>query len=68
MTVYNLETESLVFHNEIPSYPLEYAENELFITGSPYEHMYLVKDWSTVKVITDPDTSNYKKMWAFLMP
>ena len=30
--------------------------------------MYVVKDWSSVKLITDPDTSNYKKTWAFPMP
>ena len=57
--VENQENESIIFHHEEPSYLIEYAINELLITGYP-SHLYRVKDWQSVEVLQDPNTANFK--------
>ena len=44
LEVYNQETESINFVNELPMYLLEYEPNKLFIASLP-THMFLVKYW-----------------------
>ena len=63
---YNEAEESILYKYEEPDFILEYAKNKLLVTGSP--HMYLVDNFSTVKLITDPNTSNTYKTDAFVMP
>merc|ERR1719510_1615761 len=46
---------------------LEYATNKLFVSGYP-THMYLVLDWETVILITDPNSKNTFKTFAFPVP
>ena len=46
---------------------LEYAPNKLFVAGFP-RHMYLVLDWATVILITDPNSENSFKSFAFPVP
>ena len=41
---HNLESESIIFKDELPMYVLEYAKDQLYIAGAN-THMYLVKDW-----------------------
>ena len=67
LIIYNEATESIIYEHEFPSYPLEFALNKLFVTGSP-SHMYLIIDWSSVKCILDSNTANVKKTFAFPMP
>ena len=38
---------------------IEFAINELLITGYP-SHLYIVKEWQSVKVLLDPNTANFK--------
>ena len=44
LEVYNQETESINFVNELPMYLLEYEPNKLFIASLP-THMFLVNNW-----------------------
>ena len=64
---YNEAEESILYKYEIPDFILEYAKNKLLVTGDPH-CMYLVDNFSTVKLITDPNTSNIYKTDAFVMP
>ena len=55
----NQATESMIFKDELPMAPIEYAPNKLFITGTP-THMYLVDDWraESVTAIVDNHPAN----------
>ena len=64
---YNEKTESTLFKDEAPGYPLEFAKNKLLVTGFP-SHMYLVVDWCVVKCIFDPISANINKIYAFSLP
>ena len=64
---YNETTESILFKDEMPLYPLEFAKNKLLVTGTP-SHMYLVDDWFVLKCIHDPITENTYKNFAFPLP
>ena len=67
LILYNEATESIIYKDEFPMYPLEFSKDKLFVTGLP-AHMYLIIDWSTVKCILDPNTANIHKTFAFPMP
>ena len=67
LIIYNAATESIIYEHEFPSYPLEFALNKLFVTGSPHSHMYLIIEWSIVKCILDSNNAN-SKTFAFTMP
>ena len=45
---------------------VEYAPNKLFVTEDV--NMYLVLDWETVILITDPNSENTFKTFAFPVP
>ena len=51
----------------MPLYPLEFAKNKLLVTGHPSQ-MYVIIDWSTVKFISEPNSANIYKNYAFFMP
>ena len=57
LIAYNMSTESTIFKDVAPLYPLEFAKNRLLVTGYP-SHMYLVEDWCVKKCIADPNTAN----------
>ena len=57
----------MIFKNEKPIYLVEYAINKLFITGYP-SHMFIVINWQTVRIVTDPNQSNTSKTYSFLLP
>ena len=65
----NQETDSIVFSDELPMAPIEYAPGKLFITGTP-THMYLVDDWrsDSVRVIIDNHPANTFKTQVHLLP
>ena len=65
MQVYNQDKQSIIFKDEIPMHLLEYAEDKLFIS---VDHMYLVEDWQSVRVIFDPNLANTFKTQAMLLP
>ena len=67
LTSYNEINESMVFENTIIRYPFEYSKNKMLVTGHPSQ-MFLVIEWSIVKVIPDTNNSNINKNYAFLMP
>ena len=67
LIIYNTATESIIYQDELPNYPLEFAKNKLLVTGFP-SHMYLIVDWSIVKCILDSNIANVKKTFAFPMP
>ena len=67
LIIYNEANESIIYKDEFPFYPLEFAKNRLLVTGTP-SHMYLIIDWSSVKCILDSNTANVKKDFAFPMP
>ena len=48
-------------------YLVEYAPHKLFVTGLP-THMYLVFNWETVVLITDPNPENTFKCHALPVP
>ena len=56
----------MIFENENPGFLLEYGKNELFVTNGT--QMLLVHDWSTVKLITEPNPANTFKTYAFPVP
>lgn len=64
---YNETTESTLFKDEIPWYPLEFAKNKLLVTGAP-SHMYLVDDWCVIKCIFDSVSANTQKTFSFTLP
>ena len=35
LITYNETTESTLFEDEVPNYPLEFSKNRLFVTGFP---------------------------------
>ena len=61
------KTESIIFENEAPNTPVEYALNKLLVPSFP-NHMYLVFDWKNVILITDPNTANIYNLFAFPIP
>ena len=63
---YNEKTESTLFKDEGPDYPLEFAKNKLLVTCN--SHMYLVHDWFVVKCILDPISANTYKTSTFPLP
>ena len=65
---YNETTESTLFKDEAPGYPLEFAKNKLLVSGPAPSHMYLVVNWCVVKCIFDPITANVYKTYAFTLP
>ena len=67
LIIFNAATESIIYEHEFPSYPFEFALNKLFVTGSPYSHMYLIVEWSSVKCILDSNIAD-PKTFAFPMP
>ena len=68
LIIYNAANESIVYQDEFPAYPFEFALNKLFVTANPHSHMYLIIDWSSVKCILDSNTANIKKTFAFPLP
>ena len=44
LEIYNKDTESINFVNELPMYLLEYDHNKLFVACLP-THMFLVINW-----------------------
>ena len=66
LIIYNAATESIIYQDELPNYPLEFALNKLLVTSVP-SLMYLIIDWSTVKCIRDSNIANVKT-FAFPMP
>ena len=48
-------------------YLVEYDQNKLFVSGFS-SHMYLVLNWGTVILITDPNSENIFKCHAFPVP
>jgi len=67
LITYNETSESITFIDEQPMYPLEFAKNKLLVTGHPSQ-MYVIIDWYAVKFISEPNTANIYKNYAFLMP
>ena len=67
MTIYNQESESILFEGEKPIYTLEFSKNQILVTGSPSQ-IYLIKEWCFVKCILDPNTANIYKGYAFVIP
>lgn len=57
----------MIFKHQMPMFILEYAPNKLFVTGYP-AHMYLIDNWEAVTLITDPNTENILKSFAFPIP
>merc|ERR1719266_2211935 len=45
---------------------VEYGQNKLFVTEDV--NMYLIDDWETVTLITDPNSENTFKTFAFPIP
>ena len=68
LIIYNEVTESIVFQDEFTEYSFEFAKNKILSAGSPYSHLYLIIDWSSVKCIHDPNTANMYKTFAFTIP
>ena len=56
----------MLFKHELPGFVLEYAPNKLFVTEDV--NMYLVYDWESVTLITDPNSENTFKAFAFPIP
>ena len=57
----------MIIKNEAPLFLLEYGKNKLFVWVYPI-HMLLIHDWSTVKLITEPNPANTMKTCAFPAP
>ena len=64
---YNELNESMLYKDEFPNFPLEYSPNKLLVTGSD-THMYLVDDWSNVRLIPGTDPLDINKFHAFTIP
>merc|ERR1719189_1811389 len=57
----------MLFKNDYPMLIVEYAPNKLFVTGSKTQ-MFLVNDWEKVTLISDPNSENTFKCFAFPIP
>ena len=66
--IYNEATESIIFKDEFTEYTFEFATNKVLSAGSPFSHLYLIIDWSSVKCIHDPNTANIYKTFVFTLP
>ena len=55
--VENQDTESMIIQDEYIKSIVEYAPNKLFLTGKP-TCMFLIDNWSNIRCIHDPNSSN----------
>ena len=57
----------MLIKDEYIGFMIEYADNKMFATGYP-ACMFLIDDWTTIRCIQDPNSSNVQKLFAFQIP
>ena len=67
LSPHKVDEESMIFLHEVPMTLIEYANNKLFVCCLQ-THMYVALNWDVVKLITEPNTANTFKTYAFPVP